>query len=376
MLLGLFVALVAAEWGLRAFWPQRSFVTVGMFEPDPDAGYRLQRNYRNDVRVPEYRTRIVTDDEGFRVPADDPPSPPGASRILAIGDSFTFGVGVDARDAFPEVLERDLDAESPGAWTVRNGGVGGYGPLRSAHHLFASQADWRPDVVVHLLYLGNDLEDPRPLTFRTDPVVRDGRMITPREHALVRIRMYLRVRSHLYAFVRQHAYGLYVASGLAKRSQYLDPMGLREWPPRVVNESWPAGREAIESIRDWCEENGARYLVVLAPTRWQVDEDSWRRYRDAWERAEDAFERDHAQRVVRTELAEAGVEVLDLLPEMREATAAGEHLYFRRDMHWTRNGHRVAARAVRRRLDELGWIAPEGDPRRAVARSEGGTALR
>ncbi|MBZ0269535.1 hypothetical protein K8I85_15380 [bacterium] len=373
VLLGLLVALFAAEWSLRAFWPQRSFVTVGMFEPDPDAGYRLQRGYRSDVRVPEYRTRILTDAEGYRVPVDDPPASPGASRILAIGDSFTFGVGVEAKYAFPEVLDRDLDTEWPGAWTVRNGGVGGYGPLRTAHYLFASQAEWRPDVVVHLLYLGNDLEDPRPLTFRTDPVVRDGRMVTRGEHPLYRLRLFLRAKSHLYSFVRQHAYGLYLASGLAKHSQYLDPMGLREWPPRVVNESWPAGQDAIESIRDWCHANGARYLVVLAPTRWQVDEDSWNRYRADWEREDDAFERDHAQRVVRTELIEAGVEVLDLLPEMREATAGGERLYFRRDVHWTRHGHRVAARAVQARLEKLGWVAAGGDPRRAVARSGDGT---
>lgn len=373
---GLAVALLVAEGGLRAFWPQRSFVTVGMFEADPDAGYRLRSDYRNDVRVPEYRTLIVTDAQGYRVPADDPPPAPGASRILAIGDSFTFGVGVQAEDAFPEILERDLGERWPGAWTVRNGGVGGYGPLRSAHHLFASQGAWRPDVVVHLLYVGNDLEDPRPRTFRTDPVVRDGRMVTSGHHPLLRMRSYLRTHSHLYAFVRQHAYGLYVATGLAKRSQYLDPMGLREWPERVVMESWPAGREAIESIRDWCHANGARYLVALAPTRWQVDEESWRRYRDAWAREDDAFERDRAQRIVRTELIEAGVEVLDLLPALREASTTGNRLYFRRDTHWTPRGHLVAARAVEERLSELGWIGAGGDPRRDLARSAAGPAGR
>jgi len=365
---GLLVALGVAELALRAFWPQRSFVSVGMFESDPEAGYRLRPGYRSEVRVPEYRTQIRIDGRGYRVPLDAPPEPEAASRILAIGDSFTFGVGVEARDAFPEVLERELDRAWPGAWTVRNGGVGGYGPLRSASHLFGSQADWEPDVVIHALYVGNDLEDPHPDTFREDPVVHNGRMVTPGRHPLLRLRLALRTRSHLYAFVRQHAYGLYVASGLARRSQYLDPMGLAEWPARVESESWPAGRDAMVAIRDWCREHGARYVVVLVPTRWQVDDAAWTDYREAWG-SDRAFDRDHAQRVVTAELAAAGVDVLDLLPLLREAVAAGERPYFRHDTHWTARGHALAAEAIRADLEARGWIGPSGDPRRSVVQA-------
>ena len=69
-LLGLALAVGSAELLLRWFWPQRSDLTVGMFQSDPDAGYRLREDYRNYVRVPEYRVDIRTDDEGYRVPVD------------------------------------------------------------------------------------------------------------------------------------------------------------------------------------------------------------------------------------------------------------------------------------------------------------------
>ena len=58
------------------------------------------------------------------------------------------------------------------------------------------------------------------------------------------------------AFLRQHLYGLYRLTGLWERSQYLDPMGLATWPPRLVNVTWPAGKEAITSMRDWAAEHG------------------------------------------------------------------------------------------------------------------------
>jgi len=58
---GLVLALVAGELVLRAFWPQRSALTIGMFRKDPDAGFRLREGYRNEVRTPEFRTAIVID---------------------------------------------------------------------------------------------------------------------------------------------------------------------------------------------------------------------------------------------------------------------------------------------------------------------------
>lgn len=371
VLAGVTVALGLAEVGLRAFWPQRSSVTLGMFEPDEHAGYRLRAGYVNEIRVPEYRVQVHTDADGYRVSAQDVPSvEPSASRLLAIGDSFTFGVGVDAEDAFPGVLERELTEEWGHAWIVRNGGVGGYGPLRSAQRLLNVQTEWKPDVVVHALYLGNDLEDPRPDTFLRAPVVEKGRMVTPGYHPLLRLRLALRTGSHLYAFVRQHVHGLYVASVFARKSQYLGPMGLARWPNRVETVSWPAGLDAIRDIQDWAEGRDVQYLVVLVPTRWQVEDDSWERYRRGWGQEEE-FDRDHARRVVWDALQAEGVETLDLLPVLRQDLEGGEHAYYPHDTHWNVHGHSLAAREIRKRLAELSWLGPPGDPRRTLVRAPG-----
>ena len=372
VLVAVFAAAGLGELVLRTFWPQRSDVTIGMFEQDPDTGYRLRGVYRNEIRVPEYRTVVLTDADGYRVGEAEPTRSPGAARLLAIGDSFTFGVGVSAEDAFPAVLERELNARVPGAWHVRNGGVGGYGPLRSAHALMTRQAAWQPEIVVHAIYVGNDLEDSDPTTFRTTPVVRDGRMVTEGRHPFLRVRLFLRTRSHLYAFLRTHLYGLYRATGLWERSQYLDPIGLAEWPPRVTHVGWPAGREAIAAVRDWADERGVRYLVVVIPARWQIDDDAWDRYRKAWGLPAEAFDRDHAQREIAVAMNDLGVPVLNLLPAYRRAAAAGMRSYYLLDPHWTPAGHALAARLIRLQLESLGWVGPEGTPRRALARVPAG----
>lgn len=370
-LVGVVLAAAVGELALRAFWPQRSDVTLGMFEQDAVAGYRLRGGYRNEIRVPEYRTKILTDDEGYRVPERSSAAAPEAGRLLAIGDSFAFGVGVDAEETFAEVLEGRLNSRAPGAWQVRNGGVGGYGPWRTAQALMARQGEWRPDIVVHALYVGNDLEDSDPQASAAGSVVREGRLVSAGNHPLLKLRLFLRTRSHLYAFLRQHGYGLYCASGLWQRSQYLDPIGLREWPERITDVTWPVGRESIAAIRDWAAERGVRYLVVVVPARWQVDDDAWQSYRRAWRVPDSSFDRDHAQREVFAALAELDVPVLDLLPALRRAQASGVRTYYRLDPHWTAAGHALCAQLLAGELESLGWVAPAGGSARVIARAPG-----
>jgi lysophospholipase L1-like esterase len=380
--LGVLLAGVAGELLLRAVWPQRSAVTVGMFRADPDAGYSLQPGYRNVVRVPEYTTDVLVDDEGYRIAAAERgagnggaggggPGPAAAgdaisaTRILALGDSFTFGVGVDAEDSWPAILERGLGAAAEESVRVRNGGVGGYGPLRSERLLAARQAAWEPQVLVHVVYVGNDLEDCRPDTFLEVPRIADGRMVASVKSPLVRARFWLRVNSHLYAFLRDQLYDLYHRTPFAEM-RYLDPVGLAEWPEPMREETVPAAVDSIRRIAAWARERDVRYLVALAPAKYQVMDDAWSTYRKRWRLPDAAFDRDHAQRELTERLAAEGIVHVDLLPAFRAARDS-RAFYYPVDPHWTAAGHRAAAERIRDEILRLGWLDGSRTGRAPVA---------
>ncbi len=368
LLFGIAAAALVGEALLALVWPQRSDVTAGMFEPHPAAGYRLLPGYENEIRVAEYRTRVRIDAEGMRIPAADARATAaqqtdgaaaGCRSLLAIGDSFTFGVGVDAEEAFPLRLESMLAERTGEPWCARNGGVGGYGPLRSARLLASGQgAAAAPRILVHAVYVGNDLEDSDPETFLREPRIEGGRMIAGRRDVVARTRRWLRIHSHLFSFLRARLYGLYERTPLAARSQYLDPIALRDWPERIRETTWPACRGALREIAAWSAARDVRYLVVLVPTKVQVEESAWARYRRRWKLPEEAFDRDHPQRELRAFLDAEGIAAIDLLEGMRSAAANGEHLYYRVDNHWTRDGHRFAARAIAEAIAARGWLAP------------------
>src|SRR5215467_7622987 len=55
-----------------------------------------------------------------------PVSTAGKQVILALGDSITYGYGVDDEHTYPASLQAVLDQKSPGQYAVLNGGVDAY----------------------------------------------------------------------------------------------------------------------------------------------------------------------------------------------------------------------------------------------------------
>jgi len=85
--------------------------------------------------------------------------PAGTFRILFLGDSWTYGFGVDAEDAFPGLLARMLRERYPGlnVQTV-NAGVLGYCMSQSISILKDTGLLYHPDLVV-LVKARNELNE-------------------------------------------------------------------------------------------------------------------------------------------------------------------------------------------------------------------------
>ncbi len=92
------------------------------------------------------RHRHLTDAEGFRVDGTAPRRP-AACRVLAVGDSFTAGLYVDAARAWPAVLEAKLRARG---FRVRvdNGGLQGHTITQERAEVLSRWASTRPRAVV------------------------------------------------------------------------------------------------------------------------------------------------------------------------------------------------------------------------------------
>src|SRR5436305_1089886 len=114
-----------------------------LFQPDP-SGYTLRPGFqgREIAQSKEFDVPVAIDGQGLRAqPHAAPPRP----RVLALGDSMTFGEGVPADATWPAALERTLGVR------VDNAGVPGYSSAQMVGRLRRYLPLLQPKVVVMLL---------------------------------------------------------------------------------------------------------------------------------------------------------------------------------------------------------------------------------
>ena len=129
--------------------PPGEMTEARVYEPDPLLLWRLKPSSLLDF--PELGFRGVrTNSLGLRGPEIPPERKPGEFRVLCLGDSVTFGMGLPEGETWPDQLRAHLGSSpefSEGPVTVQSGAVPGWSSIQGLW-LYDRVADFRPDVVV------------------------------------------------------------------------------------------------------------------------------------------------------------------------------------------------------------------------------------
>jgi lysophospholipase L1-like esterase len=161
--LSLLVAFLFGELLVRLVMPQP--MTGVMHSADPDFGFwnkadLRDKQFQNDVGTPPYR--VTTNERGLRMDRSVvAPKPDDLRRVLVMGDSFVFGVGVNNSHTFPARLEQRLNktaGEALPRFEVVNAGCPGWGTENALAFYRKVGVELDPDLVVVCFYR-NDLKD-------------------------------------------------------------------------------------------------------------------------------------------------------------------------------------------------------------------------
>jgi hypothetical protein len=151
-MISVLLALGLLEVLLRLFWPQP--IIPPMNRRDPQVDKAVRPFLRHVHLLPgEFKYSIYTDRHGFRVPRASMPSRKGP-LLAFLGDSFTFGIGVEEEKSFVGLMRSAVAAQG----RVINGGVPGTGLTQQLAMYEFVIRDLHPDVVV-LAVFPNDLLD-------------------------------------------------------------------------------------------------------------------------------------------------------------------------------------------------------------------------
>jgi lysophospholipase L1-like esterase len=330
---GLAVALVVGEIAVR-IWDGFHGGTGSLYALIVPVGHRFKMRPGTAVIAPErygdidYRFNSL----GYR---DDEPVP-GRRRIVFLGDSVTFGLGVRQERIYASLLERRLRREA-GDWEVDNLAIFAYHTGNELETLETDGLKLRPELVLVQLYM-NDFTIPPEAGGTAPPPSLGDRLTAVKNRVLY--------SSALYRRLNQAVEGL---------GYLLVHDARRRWFPESLNNAEPSGELAmlaatpddekiaafrlLRRIRDVAQAHGARTMVILMPDELQL---FTRRYDGINERVA-AFCR------------RQGIGLYDPLPAMRASPRRAD-LYLD-GVHLTETGHRLVAGLLFDELSRRGLLA-------------------
>ena len=253
LLLGssLVAAFLVLELCLRIAYPApvRFVYPQEMYDFDPELGHVLrpqQTAYTHDRLV-----RINS--QGLRATEIAPRPAPGTLRVLALGDSQTFGNGLDLSETWPQQLERLLPAARGDRWEVINAGIPGTDTWQHEILLRRLLAAIHPHAVVLALYV-NDVVP------RTNP--RSGAQPT---NSWTKRVVYLLKRSSVITWAYYVLWPWYERGDNSVEEAVLSGKS----DPRVER-GWRQVEHSLTEMKALCDARGGGLLVTILPRRDQV----------------------------------------------------------------------------------------------------------
>jgi hypothetical protein len=265
-------------------------------------------------------------------------------RIVALGDSFAFGV-VHYEQNYLTLIEAALQKNHPNV-DLLNMGISGTGPPDYEELLNDEGLAYKPDLVLVSFFIGNDFVGARrrklyeysymaTLFHRAFRVARGYRgPITPAGNA-----DYCddcpSMTEDRYLKVERGRSGMYV-----KRN-------------RRFGRSFEAAVSYLQKIQAACRARGIKLLVVLIPDELQINHELEKTVREKFHADVDGGQWDITlpNRTLSSRLNQLAIDHIDLYDAFIAGSAQGR-LYKPRDSHWNIAGNRLASGLIAARVEK------------------------
>jgi lysophospholipase L1-like esterase len=337
-------ALAACEVAARVVFPAPPNPTRQpqiVYQFDPDIRYVLLPNQRGWIDD----GFVTTNSLGFRGREVGSSKPAGRFRIVAIGDSVTFGWGVNDSETFCSQLEQLLHRRLPDRdLDVVNLGVGGYDTRQEVLLLERNVSRLQPDLVLVGFY-SNDVPEALGDKETAAPV---GIQVASADSQAGRVLHLNPAPSSWVDAQMRRSRAIYTTGRVLKRlshrgewgmsgfSMELDLLEGRESPE--LDTAWGRVAKQLNDLRSMSTSFGFSVGIVVLPPREQVM---------------GVYPNARYQSRVRAIANELGFVVIDPLPALAKSRANVDALFIPYDRnHPSAAGHRVLAQTIAEHLDQ------------------------
>lgn len=348
--LGLLVALSGVEFGL-AWYAERiksaENIDPGFLVYDSQLGWRMAANWRGRHRHYDFDAAYSTNRHGLRGTWPDPDA--NSRRIAVLGDSFTFGLGVDESDTFVARLNR----EHPNI-AYLNAGLAGYSTDQQYLYLSTHLASWQAGEVWLVVHLANDLFDnllEYPLQAEMAKpyfVLENGRPALRNVPVPLNPKQPAMRRKTLADLVLGTEHARAMAANPLFRSRLIHRLGFFSASSEDIERAFPQRFsyslrlffELVAAMRQRCSQEGAALTLILMPGASFIDRPG--SYSAAFQ--------DYFRRAILSGEGTMEVPVIDLAGRLREwHENHHEPLFFPNEGHLNARGNQIVGDLLGRR---------------------------
>jgi len=257
---GIGIALfLVFELMLKFFAPQLTMHEgeARLGEPDPVMGATLFTDNHVIELHPEFRAEYHVNSQGFRSRRHYGKTPDeGVTRILVVGDSFSFALGVNDNETWSARLEDKL-LRAGRRVEIINSGIPGLDTRSASLHVKRLIDEYAPTTVM-LGFVPNDLFSNQPLDYKPPkpkgpPPKRTG--TGGRLHSVTFVKRQLLQFDALY--VRLY--------GMTSRAAYFQTP-----PSERVKKTVAITKGLLQGTQQLCHDRGVRLVVVSLPQQFQL----------------------------------------------------------------------------------------------------------
>ena len=328
------------------------------YQKDDELGHVPRKNIRGlHSKKGSFSTTFRTNTRGLRDKEYTLTKTDGVSRIVIIGDSFTWGWGVNDDEIYTERLEAMLSNTE----TI-NLGVTAYSLSQEISYFQREGLRYNPDILMVGFYLDDIIRGPGRNVINKS--VQQSKTSTQREVQKNRLRVklyenmkkYVLHKSALYQFIvdrigtKRTLVNALANIGVINLTEFEDldtnlKPALKNYPAKI-NKCWEVTQSELLQLKQITHNKGIKLIIVIIPSPHSIVE---KRFEDAISHSiyhKRDFDLDKPYSLLTDFASSNNIDLVNPIEVYRQAHKEGILLYLKKDVHINATGHEVLARVI------------------------------
>lgn len=205
-------------------------------------------------------TEVVINSQGLRDNEHTVQKLSDTLRIIALGDSYTFGWGVELNESYPKLLESYLNKKSGQKYEVINFGMPSHNTMQEARLLEIKAINYNPDIVL----IGYTSGDPEcPWDFCSKDLKKATNKAYERKWAVpfnYKTKKFLLQRSYFLNFLSEK-YNIFLYNLKIRRDYNYISVSLH----KKDSPTWKSVQDSFEKISEVAKKNNSKVVLVIFP---------------------------------------------------------------------------------------------------------------